>query len=78
VTAIPTAPTRASTPIAGFRFFESQIQKAASPISIVSPAEIAAMPQPVGSQKIAATMASAKSRGRLQDHDRRAYVHVLE
>jgi hypothetical protein len=40
---------------------DSQIQKTASPISIVSPAAIAAMPQPVGSQKIAATMANARS-----------------
>jgi hypothetical protein len=61
VTAIPSAPTSASTPIAGFRFFESQIQKAASPISTVSPAAIAAIPQPVGSQKIAAMMANARS-----------------
>jgi hypothetical protein len=58
---MPSAPARASAPIAGLRFFESQTQKAASPISIVSPAAIAAMPQPVGSQKIAATMANARS-----------------
>ena len=63
MTTIPSAPARASTPIAGFRFLDSQIQKAASPISIVRPAAIAAMPQPVGSQKIAATMANARSRG---------------
>ena len=61
MTATPSAPASASAPIAGFRFFESRIQKAASPISIVSPAAIAAIPQPVGSQKIAATMANARS-----------------
>ncbi len=61
MTAIPSAPARASTPIAGFRFFESQTQKAASPISIVIPAATAAIPHPVGSQKIAATMANARS-----------------
>ena len=61
MTTIPSAPARASTPVVGFRFFESQTQKAASPSSIVSPAAIATMPQPVGSQKIAATMANARS-----------------
>jgi hypothetical protein len=61
VTTTPSAPAKASTPIAGLRFLESQIQKAASPISTVRPARIAAMPQPVGSQKIAATIANARS-----------------
>ena len=62
MTATPSAPARASAPIAGLRRLESQIQKAASPISTTSAAETAAMPQPVGSQKIAATMANARSR----------------
>jgi hypothetical protein len=44
------------------RRFESQTQNAASPISTTSAAETAAIPQPVGSQKMAATMANARSR----------------
>ena len=64
MTATPSAPASASAPIAGFRRFESQTQNPASPISTTSAAAIAAIPQPVGSQKMAATIANARSRGR--------------
>jgi hypothetical protein len=41
---------------------ESQTQNQASPTSTTSAAETAAIPQPIGSQKMAAAMASASSR----------------
>jgi hypothetical protein len=62
VTARPSAPARASAPIAGLRRFENQTQNHASVVSTTSAAETAAIPQPVGSQKRAATMAKARSR----------------
>jgi hypothetical protein len=64
VTATPSAPASASAPIAGLRRFDSQIQKAASAISTTRAAETAAIPHAVGSQKSAATMASARSSAR--------------
>ena len=63
VTATPSAPASASAPIAGFRRFENQTQNQASVVSTMSAATTAAIPHPVGSQKMAATMANASSSG---------------
>jgi hypothetical protein len=62
VTATPSAPASASAPIAGFRRFENRTQNHASLVSTTSAATTAAIPQPVGSQKMAATMAKARIR----------------
>jgi hypothetical protein len=61
VTATPLAPTSASRPVLGRARFESRIQNVASPSSIVSPARIAATPQPVGRTNSASAMAMIRA-----------------